>query len=267
MRCQDMHTPLFILFVLAPNLATSVPPPPPPTAVRTIAWSSSPWSRGLPVPPCPLAEDGIAFTLHNWQNHTRAYQEGGAGGEDASSQVQTLSFHLTINFDAASAFCRGDFYNGNGETPCSSHRPSPSPSPSPSHGPSSYDSSMRRSSSTSGIGGYYGDEYRYNTSFGLTSTVAAPAGYVYINHLFRCAYRLHSAAADDDYVRPRPLRDGRKEEGFSSELSAAGRRIVVLALAWVNIPLDEVPEQGTITSSRRYGAHLKLYLNVSRSGL
>ncbi|KAI0459044.1 hypothetical protein F5B21DRAFT_337789 [Xylaria acuta] len=67
---------------------------------------------------------------------------------------------------------------------------------------------------------------RYNTSFGVTNTVLF-GEYVYINHLFRCAQPSH-------------------------------HKPIVEALAWVNIPLEELPR---VPTTHRYAAHLKLYLN------
>jgi hypothetical protein len=193
-----MHIPLLLLLLLAHELVSASPyrrefsnggllhhrqnyPIPPAAAVKATSLSSS----STDVIPCPGPKDTIAFTLDNWQNHTHEEE-----------QTDTISFHLSTSFDDLSTFCHGDFFEGNGETPCL------------------YNSS------------------RYNTSFGLTNTVAA-GGYVYINHLFRCLL------ARNNYRK---------------------RFRIVEAWTWVNIPLRDVPDVGT---SRRYGVELKLYLNTT----
>ncbi|KAI1166605.1 hypothetical protein F5B18DRAFT_606453 [Nemania serpens] len=69
---------------------------------------------------------------------------------------------------------------------------------------------------------------KYNTSFGVTNTVLL-GEYVYIDHLFRCARQSH-------------------------------HKPIVEALAWVNIPLEELPQ---VATDHRYTANLKLYLNTT----
>lgn len=199
-RCQVLYLPLLLL--LACKLVSTSPCP------LDIDNGGSHHHQNYPTPPagaisaslpssagvipCPVSKKAVTFTLHNWQNHTYTREGGGGEGE---GEVNAISFHLSTSFDSLSTFCQGSFYEGNGETPCSHN------------------------------------SNRYNTSFGLTNTVAM-GGYVYVNHSFRCSL----------------ARRNRK------------RFRIVEALAWVNILLRDVPEQGT---SRRYGAELKLYLNTT----
>ncbi|KAI1180101.1 hypothetical protein F4777DRAFT_360943 [Nemania sp. FL0916] len=112
-----------------------------------------------------------------------------------STDIDRISFTLTTNFNDLHTYCAADIFQGNGEEACA----------------------------------HNGN--KYNTSFGVTYTVAA-GEYVYIDHLFRCIYTGHTNRM---------------------------RRRVVEALAWVNIPLDEVP--GREGGGGRYAANLKLYLN------
>jgi hypothetical protein len=107
-------------------------------------------------------------------------------------EITTIAFRLSTSFDDLSARCRADFFRYDGGNPCEERG------------------------------------NKYNTSFGISSTVAL-GEYMHIEHLFRCARPSH--------YRP-----------------------VVEALAWVNIPIRQWPQEAT---DRRYTANLKLYLNTS----